>query len=284
MTTSPPASTGAANGSAVVEPLRSATAGTASVATLDYLLRIADTCLILSQRLAEWCGHAPVLEEDIAIANMALDLLGQARALLSHVATLEGRGRDEDRLAFLREEREYRNVTLVELPNGAGRGDRDFAILVVRNTWMATFLRLLWERLVASSDGEVAAIAGKAVKEARYHEQHAAEWLVRLADGTDESRRRVEAARERLWNYVAELFDSDAIDEAASTSGLGPRWSDLRAAWTADLAAVYAEAGLAAQNERAFRSHGKVGRHSEHLGYMLTELQYLQRTYPGGTW
>ncbi len=255
--------------------------------SVQYLLRIADTCLILAQRLSEWCGHAPVLEEDIALANMALDLLGQARALLAHVGQLEGEGHDEDQLAFLRSERDYLNVTLVELPSDAG-GKRDFAFTVLRNVVMATFLQLLWERLADSSDAEVAAIAGKAVKEARYHQQHAGEWVVRLADGTDESRRRIEAARDRMWIYTAELFDTDAIDGSAAAAGIGPRWSSLREAWFAEMSALFDEAHLEMPEDGAegskFRSTGKIGKHSEHMGFILTEMQYLQRAYPGGVW
>lgn len=252
-----------------------------------YLLRIGDTCLILAQRLGEWCGHAPALEEDIAMTNMALDLLGQARALLTRAGELEGAGHDEDQLAFLRNERDYFNVTLVELPNGPA-GQRDFAFTVLRNFVVATFLKLLWERLATSSDDALAAIAGKAVKEARYHQQHSGEWVVRLGDGTDESKRRLEAARGRLWIYVAELFDSDGIDDAAEATGLGPRWATLRPEWDAEMAAVFDEARLAPSaappKPSQFLSTGKVGRHSEHMGYVLTELQYLQRTYPGGVW
>lgn len=255
--------------------------------SVKYVLRIADTCLILSQRLSEWCGHAPVLEEDIALANMALDLLGQARALLAHAARLEGQGHDEDQLAFLRSERDYLNVTLVELPNESD-GKRDFAFTVLRNAVMATFLQSLWERLAGSSDAEIAAIAGKAVKEARYHQQHAAEWVVRLADGTDESRCRIEAARDRLWIYTAELFDTDAIDEHAEATGLGPRWSSLREAWLAQIRALFDEAHLEMSGDAVaasrFRSTGRIGRHSEHMGFILTEMQFLQRAYPGGVW
>ena len=253
---------------------------------VQYLLRIGDTCLILAQRLAEWCGHAPALEEDIAMANMALDLLGQARAVLTHAGQVEGAGHDEDQLAFLRNERDYFNVTLAELPNGAKPGERDFAFTVLRNFVMATFLKLLWERLAGSHDETLAAIAGKAVKEARYHQQHAGEWVVRLGDGTAESKRRLDAARARLWIYVAELFDADAVDDAAEASGLGPRWSALHDAFAAETAALFDEARIAplADTPSLFRSTGKVGRHSEHMGYVLTEMQYLQRSYPGGVW
>ncbi|MDR6859188.1 1,2-phenylacetyl-CoA epoxidase subunit PaaC [Variovorax guangxiensis] len=247
-------------------------------ASVQYLLRIADTCLILSQRLGEWCGHAPALEEDIAMTNMALDLVGQARALLTRAGQLEGRAHDEDQLAFLRDERDYFNATLVELPRG------DFAFSVLRNAMAATLLKLLWEKLEASSDAEVAAIAAKAIKEARYHQQHAADWVVRLGDGTDESRSRMEAALAQLWRYVPELFAADAIDEAARASGLGPAWSELREAWFAEMASVLEEATLAMPAESAFMSTGKRGVHSEHMGYILAEMQHLQRAYPGGVW
>jgi ring-1,2-phenylacetyl-CoA epoxidase subunit PaaC len=247
-------------------------------AAVQYLLRIGDTALILAQRLAEWCGHAPVLEEDIALANMALDLLGQARAVLTHAGTLEGAGHDEDQLAFLREERDYRNVTLVELPRG------DFAFTVLRNAIMATFFKQLWEKLADSGDAEVAAIAGKAVKEARYHQQHAADWVARLSLGTEESRRRTEHALADLWRFTAELFASDAIDEAAQASGLGPRWGDLQQAWLAEMTQVLAEAELAVPASVPFLSTGKRGVHSEHMGFVLAEMQYLQRAFPGGVW
>lgn len=245
---------------------------------VQYLLRIGDTALILGQRIAEWAGHAPVLEEDIALANMALDLIGQCRAVLTQAGVLEGAGHDEDQLAFLREERDYRNVTLVELPRG------DFAVTVVRNTMMATFFKQLWAKLAASTDAELAAIAGKAIKEARYHQQHAADWLVRLAGGTDESRRRVDKALAQLWPYHAELFASDAVDQSAAESGLGPRWGDLKEGWLAEMTQILAEAGLALPAATAFLSTGKTGVHSEHMGYILAEMQQLQRAYPGGVW
>jgi ring-1,2-phenylacetyl-CoA epoxidase subunit PaaC len=245
---------------------------------VQYLLRIGDSALILAQRLAEWSGHAPVLEEDIALSNMALDLLGQARAVLTHAGALEGAGHDEDQLAFLREERAYRNVTLVELPRG------DFAFTVLRNAVMATFFKLLWERLADSGDAELAAIAGKAVKEARYHQQHAADWIVRLAQGTDESRRRMDNALADLWRFTNELFAADAVDAHAHASGLGPRWSELQPAWQQELAQILDEAGLAAPAAVPFLSTGKTGVHSEHMGFILAQLQHLQRSYPGGVW
>jgi ring-1,2-phenylacetyl-CoA epoxidase subunit PaaC len=251
--------------------------------SVQYMLRLADTALILGQRLGEWCGHAPVLEEDIALSNIALDLIGQSRALLTRVGQLGGQGLHEDQLAFLREERDYRNATIVELPNGSGRPG-DFAITVLRNAMMATWFRLMWERLRESSDSELAAIAGKAVKEARYHQQHSCDWVVRLGDGTDESARRMRAALDTLWRYTSELFESDDVDSSAAANGLGPRWDSLREPWLAEMQALFDEAKLVMPVDSAFRSTGKRGVHSEHMGYILTDMQYLQRAYPGGAW
>jgi ring-1,2-phenylacetyl-CoA epoxidase subunit PaaC len=246
--------------------------------SVQYLLRIGDTALVHAQRLAEWTGHAPQLEEDIALANMALDLLGQARAVLTHAGALEGQGHDEDQLAFLRDERDYRNATLAELPRG------DFAVTMLRCAMLATFFRLLWEQLLESGDAELAAIAGKAVKEARYHQQHAADWVVRLGQGTDESLRRLQAALDQQWRYAAELFDDDVIDEHAGATGLGPRWGDLSDPWDAEMAELLGEAGLDIPKPTKFVSTGKRGVHSEHMGFMLAEMQHLQRSFPGGVW
>jgi ring-1,2-phenylacetyl-CoA epoxidase subunit PaaC len=249
---------------------------------VQYVLRIGDTCLVLGQRLAEWCGHAPVLEEDIALANMALDLVGQARAILTRAGRLEaelgGDAHDEDQLAFRRDERDFRNCTIVELPRG------DFALTMLRNCALAIFLKVLWQRLEQSADDELAGIAGKAVKEARYHQEHSAGWVVRLGDGTPESTLRTKAALELLWPYVAEIFEADAIDDAAAGIGLGPRWADLQDEWRREFGTVLSAAGLELPAERAFLSTGKAGRHSEHLGYVLAEMQFLQRAYPGGVW
>lgn len=247
-------------------------------AATQYVLRLGDTCLILGQRIAEWCGHAPVLEEDIALTNMSLDLIGQARALLTHAGQISGLGHDEDQLAFLRDERDYLNPTLVELPRG------DFAFTVLRNAMVATFLELMWQRLSASSDAELAAIAGKALKESRYHQQHACDWVVRLGDGTDESARRLKAALAQLWRYSAELFEDDAIDEQAAASGLGPKWSELQADWRAEMATLLAAVKLPMPADSVYRSTGRRGVHSEHMGFILAEMQYLQRAFPGGVW
>jgi ring-1,2-phenylacetyl-CoA epoxidase subunit PaaC len=252
-----------------------------------YVLRLADTALIHAQRLSEWSGHAPVLEEDIAFSNLALDLLGQARALLTHAAALDGQGHDEDQLAFLREERDFFNLTLVEQPmrrSSAHAPGGDFADAVLRNLFVSVWFKLQWQRLVASTDSELAAIAGKAVKEARYHQAHAAQWTVRLGDGTAESAARMRAALARAWPYTAEMFIDDAVDTAAAQSGVGPRRSELREPWRAEIDAVLAEASLAAPADTAFVSTGSRGVHSEHLGFMLAEMQHLQRSFPGGHW
>jgi ring-1,2-phenylacetyl-CoA epoxidase subunit PaaC len=247
-------------------------------AHVEYVLRIADTSLILGQRLSEWCGHGPVIEEDIALANIALDLVGQARLLLTHAGALEGRGRDEDQLAFLRREPEFRNLTIVELPNV------DFGRTILRNFLVAAWQRELWQGLVSSADIELAAIAGKSLKETRYHLQHASDWVVRLGDGTDESHGRMQQALDTLWPYTAEFFSATLADDLVASSGVGPAWSSLQSAWTATVQPVLEAGTLAAPARTPFLTGGKSGVHSEHLGHLLTEMQYLQRTYPGGTW
>ncbi|NJD30862.1 MAG: phenylacetate-CoA oxygenase subunit PaaC [Gammaproteobacteria bacterium] len=247
-------------------------------AHLEYVLRLADTSLILGQRLSEWCGHGPVIEEDIALTNIALDLIGQARLLLTHAGALEGRGRDEDQLAFLRREPEFRNLTIVELPNG------DFGQTILRNYLVAAWQRELWQALPGSGDAALAAIAAKSLKEARYHVQHASDWVVRLGDGTDESHRRMQAALDLLWPYTAEFFSATPVDEAAAAASVGPAWASLEAAWTGAVTPVLEVATLAMPARTPFLSRGKAGVHSEHLGHLLTGMQHLQRTYPGGTW
>lgn len=247
-------------------------------ARIDYVLRLGDACLVHGQRLAEWCGHAPVLEEDIALANIALDHIGQARALLTHAGTLEGRGRDEDALAYHRSEREFRNPTMLELPNG------DFARTVLRGFLWASFMKVICTALASSSDAQLAAIAAKSLKEVRYHQQHLGDWVVRLGDGTAESHRRSAEALVLLWPYAAEWFEDDDVDRAAAAAGIGPAWSALRPAWQAEVEPVLAEATLTPAADTPFRSTGKQGRHSEHMGYLLAEMQSLQRAFPGAVW
>jgi ring-1,2-phenylacetyl-CoA epoxidase subunit PaaC len=252
-----------------------------------YVLRLADTALIHAQRLSEWCGHGPVLEEDIALTNLSLDLLGQARALLSHAGALEGQGLDEDQLAFLRDERDYLNLTLVEQPSrrsSAHAPGGDFADVVLRNLFVAVWFELQWQRLQSSSDAELAAIAGKAVKEARYHHEHAAQWTVRLGDGTPASAARMQAALARAWPYTAEMFIDDELDAHAVAAQLGPCRSALHAAWQQAIGAVFAQATLQWPADTPFVSTGSRGVHSEHLGFMLAEMQHLQRSFPGGRW
>jgi ring-1,2-phenylacetyl-CoA epoxidase subunit PaaC len=252
-----------------------------------WVLRLADTCLIHAQRLSEWCGHGPILEEDIALTNLSLDLLGQARALLSHAGTLDGQALDEDQLAFLRDERDYLNLTLVEQPlrrSSAHSPGGDFADVQVRNLLLAVWLKLHWQALASSSDAELAAIAGKAVKEARYHVEHAAQWVVRLGDGTEESARRARAALERAWPYTNEMFLDDEVDTHAAATGLGPQRSHLREAWVAEVSAVLEEATLAVPAASKFVSTSSRGVHSEHMGFILAEMQHLQRAFPGGVW
>ena len=254
---------------------------------LRYVLRIADTCLIHAQRLAEWSGHGPVLEEDIALSNMALDLVGQARSLLSHAGRLGGQGFDEDQLAFLRDERDYFNLTLVEQPmrrSSAHSPGGDFADTVLRNLLLSGWLKLQWQALTQSSDAELAAIAGKAVKEARYHHQHAADWTVRLGDGSEESSRRAAAALARAWPFTPEMFHANEVDANAQATGLGPACDGLRAAWEQELTLVLAQAKLLRPQDGAYVSTGSLGRHSEHMGFMLAEMQSLQRQHPGGKW
>ena len=249
-----------------------------NTAHLEYLLRLGDSALILGQRLSEWCGHGPVIEEDIALANTALDLIGQARLLLTHAGSLEGRGRDEDALAFLRAENEYRNFTICELPN------EDFGRTILRNFLFAAFQLPLWQALAASSDAQLAAIAEKSVKETRYHLQHASDWTVRLGDGTDASRARTQRALEDLWPYTAEFFSPDPVDVAVQAAGIGPAWSSLAPAWAQSVLPVLEVATLKVPAATLFLSHGKQGRHSEHMGHLLAEMQYLQRAHPGAKW
>ncbi len=254
---------------------------------VQYLLRLADTALIHAQRLGEWSGHGPMLEEDIALSNMGLDLLGQARSLLTHAASLEGQGFDEDQLAFLRDENQFFNLSLVEQPmrrTSAHAQPGDFAGTVLRNFLLATWFKLVWERLCASRDAQVAGIAAKAVKEATYHQQHNGDWVVRLGDGTAESARRLRAALDDAWPYTTEMFSNDTVDEQMQALGLGPSRASFAADWQREVAAVFNDAQLTVPAASPFVSTGTSGRHSEHMGFILAEMQSLQRAHPGGRW
>jgi ring-1,2-phenylacetyl-CoA epoxidase subunit PaaC len=245
---------------------------------VDYVLRLADTSLILGQRLSEWVGHAPALEEDLGFANIALDLIGQARLLLSYAAEIEGRGRSEDALAFLRDAGEFRNLTLVEQLNG------DFGRTVVRQLLASAFQLELYSALQGSADTRLAEIAAKSLKETAYHFRYSAGWVVRLGDGTADSRARVQSALDELWPFTAEIFATDAVDAEMAAAGIAPSAPELRAAWLARIDAVLTEATLERPADSVFPWHGKAGVHTEHLGYLLAEMQFLQRAYPGCSW
>ena len=256
---------------------------TADPAHIDYVTRLGDNALVLGQRLAEWCGHGPVLEEDLALTNIALDLIGQARLLLAHAGALEGQGRNEDELAFQRDEPDFRNWTLMELPNGVGKHD-DYAITITRNFLAGALHKLLWQTLTQSSDPELAAIAARATKEAGAHWRHASEWMVRLGDGTELSRQRMQAALDRLWPYTEEFWTPDPVEQAVAAAGIGAATASLRADWDAMIDDVLARATLARPRASEFRSTGKLGSHSEHLGFLLAEMQSLARQHPGASW
>ena len=243
-----------------------------------YVLRLADTNLVLAQRLGEWVGHAPALEEDLGLANVALDLLGQARLLLTHAGELEGRGRTEDEFAYLREESEYLNLTLVEQPNG------DFGDTITRQFLFDAWQLDLYENLSLSKDVKLAAIAAKGAREAAYHLRYSSGWLIRLGDGTSESHARVERSIARLWPYTNELFDADEVDREVLAASIGPDPATLGKNWSRRVDAVLVKATLARPAPAKFGWYGKQGRHSEHLGYLLAELQSLHRAHPGATW
>jgi ring-1,2-phenylacetyl-CoA epoxidase subunit PaaC len=243
-----------------------------------YALGLGDTALVAGHRLSEWCGRAPTLEEELALANMGLDWLGQARLLLEHAAASEGRGRSGDDLAFRRDSAEFRNLLLAEQPNG------DFAHSIARQWFLSTFAASLWHRLMASADATISAIAGKAHLELRYHVRHTAEWVVRLGDGTDESHARMQSAVEALWMYTGELFASNDTDRAAAACGIGVAPDTVHGEWDAAVDGVLSRAGLARPRDGWMATGGKDGRHTEHLGHLLAHMQVLPRSDPGATW
>jgi ring-1,2-phenylacetyl-CoA epoxidase subunit PaaC len=251
---------------------------TLEIARLKYVLRLADTNLVLAQQLGAWVGHAPALEEDLGLANVALDVLGRARLLLTYAGELEGRGRNEDDLAFSRDGSEFFNLALAEQPNG------DFGSTIVRQLLLDAFQLELFEALAHSADARLAQIAGTSVKEARYHWRYSAGWLVRLGDGTTESHARVQRALDELWRFTAEMFIPDAIDAAVIAAEIAPSLDVLAARWSLRVDAALREATLRRPEEGAYRWHGKRGEHSEHLGYLLAELQYMYRAHPGARW
>ncbi len=248
-------------------------------ALFQFLLRMGDNTLVLGQRVSEWCGHAPVLEEDIALANTALDLIGQTQMWLNLAGEVEGKGRDADKLAFLRDVWDFRNLLLVELPNG------DFGRTMMRQFLFDAWQSVLLGRLTNSAEPRVAEIAEKAGKEVAYHVERSSGTVVGLGDGTEESHARMQAALDYLWPYVGEMFASDAVDEEMARAGIAPDPAGLREEYDALVGRVLGEATLSIPEGGFFHKGGKDGaRHTEHLGHMLTEMQWLQRAYPGASW
>jgi len=243
-----------------------------------YALRRADDALILGHRLSEWCGQAPALEEDMALANMGLDLLGQARELYSYAAKVEGQGNDEDKFAYLRDIRQYRNLLLLEQPNG------DFAHTMVRQFFYAAFADLYWRAMMKSGDATLAAIAAKSEKESAYHLRHSSEWIVRLGDGTEESHLRAQTAIDDLWSFTGEMFHIDESERALIDSGIAVDPVTQRPQWLKTVSDIVSEATLVLPRSDWMQQGGRSGRHSEHLGHLLSELQSMPRTFPGVTW
>ena len=242
-------------------------------ATLDYILHLADNALILGQRNAEWCGHGPVLEQDIAISNISLDLIGQARSFYQYAAEIKGNGTTEDDLAYLRDERQFKNILLVEQPKG------DWGFTVLRQFLFSVYQQWLFQRLIDHADERLAAIAEKSLKEVNYHVRWSSEWVIRLGDGTEESRQRILHAIETSWTFTGEMFQEEAFETDS-----GVHVSEGLVSWEEKIRNCFTEAGLDMPSNVFMRSGGKKGTHSEHLGFILAEMQYLQRSYPGCEW
>ncbi|MEI6410779.1 MAG: 1,2-phenylacetyl-CoA epoxidase subunit PaaC [Bacteroidota bacterium] len=245
---------------------------------LQYILSLSDNALILSQRLGEWCGHGPVLEQDIAMTNIALDLLGQARMLYEHAGALEGKGRTDDDFAYFRDAHQFYNVQLVEQPND------DWAYTIARQFFFDAYHFPLWQALRQSKDARLAEIAEKALKEVTYHLRFSSEWMIRLGDGTELSRQKIQTAVDDLWMFTGELTTPNAIDLWATEAGIGPDLAQIKHLWMQKIDAVLEEATLVKPTGQWMQTGGKDGKHTEHLGFMLAEMQHLQRTYPGLTW
>jgi ring-1,2-phenylacetyl-CoA epoxidase subunit PaaC len=243
-----------------------------------YLLQLADNAVVLAHRQSEWCGHGPVLEQDIAITNLSLDLIGQARGFYQYAAEIHGQGATEDSLAYLRDAREFRNFLMLELPNG------DWGMTVLRTFFFSQYQHQLYSSMSGSNDARLAAISAKALKEVDYHLKWSREWVLRLGDGTDESHHRMLQALDELWSYTGECFLPDAAETALAASGVAPDARALKAPWLATVGSVLEEATLPIPAEAFMHTGGREGRHTEHLGYILADMQYLQRAYPDSTW
>lgn len=244
----------------------------------EFLLRLGDDRLVLGHRMSEWCGHGPILEEDIALANIALDLIGQASALLTLAGETEGKGRNEDALAYFRDEVAFRNCLLVELPKG------DFAFTIVRQFLFDAYSVFLLDALSKCSHETLAGIAAKALKEDKYHLRHSSEWMLKLGDGTAESHQRAQRALDELWRYSGELFEHDAVDDAVAAQGIVVDHEGIQSRWRAVVEDVVQRATLTIPTSDAFRRGGRRGRHTEFLGHMLSEMQIVARSHPGAEW
>lgn len=241
-------------------------------------LRLGDNPLVLGHRLGEWCSKAPILEEDLALTNMALDLIGRAEVLLKYAAQLEGNDKTEDDLAYKRAERKFYNHLIVEQPNG------NFAFTIARQLFVSLFENLYYDELTNSKDETLSAIAHKAIKEIRYHLKHASDWTIRLGDGTEESHHKMQEAIDDLWMFTGEMFETDEVDEQMAEMGIAPLPSDLKGKWKSELIDLLSEAKLSIPEEGYMQTGSRKGIHSEHLGYILAEMQYLQRAYPDAKW
>lgn len=247
-------------------------------ALFQYLLRLGDNASILGHRLGEWCGHGPELEEDIAVTNVSLDLIGHARSLYTYAGEVEGKGKTEDDIAYLRQEREYVNALICELPNG------DYGYTIARQFLFDQFNHLLYTELLNSKDETIAAISAKAVKEINYHLRRSTEWVLRLGDGTEESHNRIQESFNNIWAYTGDMFVQDDADKAIIEAGIGPDLNTLLPIWKEKVKATLAEATLAMPEGEWMHSGSKTGRHTESMGHLLSELQYMQRAYPGCEW
>jgi ring-1,2-phenylacetyl-CoA epoxidase subunit PaaC len=244
----------------------------------QYLLRLGDDRLVLGHRLSEWCGHGPILEEDIALANIALDLIGQATLYLKLAGETEGKGRSEDDLAYFRDAIDYRNVQLVELPNG------DYAMTMVRQFFFDVFSYHVLEQLQSSKHNEIAGIAAKGFKEVRYHVRHSSEWVVRMGDGTAESHDRAQKAVNHLWRFTGEMFQADDVDRTMKDEGIGADVDAIKPKWNEIVTDVLNRATLVVSNDPPAMTGGRRGRHTEYLGHMLSEMQIVARSHPGAEW
>ena len=248
-------------------------------ALFEYCLRLGDTSLILGQRLGEWCGHAPILEEDIALSNIALDLIGQARIIYQYAAQVEGKGQNEDKLAYHRDARQYKNLLMAEQPNG------DYAMTIARQFFLSVYNFHLYSALAKSKDADIAAFAAKSVKEVAYHVRHSSDWMLRLGDGTVESHKRIQDAVNDLWYFVDDMFDADEVDAVLLKAGIAADMKLVKAQWETTISDILKKATLTIPEVNNFMRLGsRQGNHTEHLGYILAELQFLPRAYPDATW